>query len=153
MLTGKQYLLALLLMAVVLLPLSFLAENFNSDVDVKTVGKQELTSELAHPTTAIYVEVLSRNCHSAECSENHKVVAELASEYRGKIKFLRIFVEDVPDAESILGVHGTPSGVLVTPLTPAEIQNMGVGAAEHYSPVEGFGNRLRLKKLFETVSP
>lgn len=153
MLTGKQYLLVLLLMAVVLLPLSFLAENFNSDADVRTVGKQELTSELAHPTTAIYIEVLSRNCHSAECSENHKVVAELASEYRGKIKFLRVFVEEVPDAESILGVHGTPSGVLVTPPTPAEIQNMDVDAAEHYSRVEGFGNRLRLKKLFDTVSP
>ncbi len=153
MLTGKQYLLVLLLMAVVLLPLSFLVENFNSDADVKTVGKQELTSELAHPTTAIYVEVLSRNCHSAECSENHKVVAELASEYRGKIKFLRIFVEEVPDAERILGVHGTPSGVLVTPPTAAEIQNMDVGATEHYSPVEGFGNRLRLKQLFDAVSP
>lgn len=150
MLTGKRYLLVLTLMAVVLLPLSFLVENFNSDVDVRTVGKQELTSELAHPTIPVYVEVLSRNCHSVECTENHKVVAELASEYRGKIKFLRVFVEEVPDAESILGVHGTPSGVLVTPPSPAEMQRMG---GEHYSPVDGFGNRLRLKRLFETVSP
>lgn len=154
MLTGKQYMLVLALMAVVLLPLSFLVENFHSDVDVKTVGKQDLTSELAHPQTPIYVEVLSRNCHSAECTENHKVVAELASEYRGKIKFLRVFVEEVPDAESILGVHGTPSGVLVTPVSAANMRNANAAAGgEQYSPVEGFGSRLRLKQLFDAIAP
>ncbi len=154
MLTGKQYVLVLALMAVVLLPLSFLVENYHSDVDVKTVGRQDLTSELAHPETPIYIEVLSRNCHSVECTENHKVVAELACEYRGKIKFLRVFVEEVPDAESILGVHGTPSGVLVTPSSPANVRNINAaGGGEHYSAVEGFGSRLRLKQLFDAVSP
>lgn len=153
MLTGKQYMLVLAIMAVVLLPLSSLVENYHSDVDVKTVGKQDLTSELAHPQTPIYVEVLSRNRRSLECTENHKVVAELASEYRGKIKFLRVFVEDVPDAESILGVHGTPSGVLVAPVSPANMQSMGAGEGVQYSPVEGFGSRLRLKKLFDAISP
>ncbi len=108
---------------------------------------------MAHPTTAIYVEVLSRNCHAAECTENHKVVSELASEYRGKIKFLRVFVEDVPDAESILGVHGTPSGVLITPASPADLQTANADHAEHYSPLDGFTNRLRLKRLFDTVLP
>ena len=153
MLTGKQYLLVLSLMAVVLLPLSFLVENFHSDVDVKTVGKQALTSELTNPATPIYIEVLSRNGNSAECAENHKVVAELASEYRSKIKFLRVFVEEVPDAESILGVHGTPSGVLVTPSSPADMQVMTAGAGEHYSPVDGFGSRSRLKQLFDAITP
>jgi hypothetical protein len=152
MLTGKQYMLVLALMAVVLLPLSFLVENYHADVDVKTVGKQDLTSELAHAQTPIYVEVLSRNCHSVECTENHKVVAELASEYRGKIKFLRVFVEDVPDAESILGIHGTPSGVLVTPASPAGMHSMSAGGGLQYSPVEGFGSRLRLKQLFNAIS-
>ncbi len=148
MLTGKQYLLALVLMALVLVPVSFLVENFHADIDVTTVGKQELTSELANAQTPIYVEVVCRN--SAECTENHKVVAELASEYRGKIKFLRVFVEDVPDAESILGVHGTPSGVLVIP-TPANLPNMGPGDKAQYSPIDGFGSRHRLKQLFDRV--
>jgi len=98
MLSGKQYLFAFLLLAIVLVPISYFVENFNIDADVRTVDKQVLTNEIAHPLTPVYVEVLSRDCHSAECSENHKVVAELASEYRGRIKFLRVFVEDVPDA-------------------------------------------------------
>lgn len=148
MLSGKQYLLALILMALVLVPLSLLVENFHTDIDVTTVGKQELTSELANARTPIYVEVLSRS--SVECAENHKVVAELASEYRGKIKFLRVFVEDVPDAESILGVHGTPSGVLITP-EPADMHSMGSGTGAQYSPVDGFGSRFRLKQLFDRV--
>lgn len=148
MLSGKQYLLALILMALVLVPASLLVENFHTDVDVTTVGKRELTNELANPQTPIYVEVLSRS--SVECAENHKVVAELASEYRGKIKFLRVFVEDVPDAESILGVHGTPSGVLITP-TPADMRNMGAAGGAQYSPVDGFSSRFRLKQLFDGV--
>ncbi len=148
MLSRKQYLLALVLMALVLVPLSWLVENFHSDVDITTVGRQELTSEIADPKTAIYVEVLSRS--SAECTENHKVVAELASEYRGRIKFLRVFVEDVPDAESILGVHGTPSGVLITP-APKEMRTMGADAGAQYSPVDGFSSRFRLKQLFDRV--
>lgn len=69
MLSRKQYLLALVLMALVLVPLSWLVENFHSDVDIATVGRQELTSEIANAKTAIYVEVLSRS--SAECTENH----------------------------------------------------------------------------------
>jgi hypothetical protein len=153
MLSGKQHLLALLLVALVLVPLSFFAENFNIDANVRTVDKQVLTSELANPTTPVYVEVLSRDRHSAECSENHKVVAELASEYRGRIKFLRVYIEEVPDAESILGVHGTPSGVLVVPDTdPAHRLEIGQGHPT-YSLVEGFGSRLRLKQLFEKVMP
>ncbi len=148
MLTGKQYLLALVLMAVVLLPLSILIENFHSDIDVTTVGKQQLTSELANAQTPIYVEVVSHT--SVECAENHKIVSELASEYRGKIKFLRVFVEDVPDAESILGVHGTPSGVLITP-KPPDMRGMAAGDGAQYSPIDGFGSRLRLKQLFDQV--
>lgn len=152
MLSGKQYLLALLLVAAVLVPLSYFVENFNADANVRTVDKQVLTSELAHPATPVYVEVLSRSCHSSECSENHKVVADLASEYHGKITFLRVYIEEVPDAESILGVHGTPSGVLVVPDSnrsdPAHRMSVG-GGDPTYSPVEGFGSRLRLKQLFE----
>ena len=149
--TGKQYLLVLALMAVVLLPLSWLVENFHADIDVTTVGKQELTSEIANATTPIYVEVLQHN--SVECAENHKVVAELASEYRGRIKFLRVFVEEVPDAPSILRVHSIPSGVLVTP-APASMTNMGAGAGtQTYSPIDGFGSRARLKQLFDMAAP
>jgi hypothetical protein len=153
MLSGKQYLLALLLVAAVLVPISFFAENFNVDAHVRTVDKQDLTSELANPATPVYVEVLSRNCHSADCSENHKVVADLASEYHGRIKFLRVYIEEVPDAESILGVHGTPSGVLVVPDSdPTHRLAAGQGHPT-YSPVDGFGSRLRLKQLFEKVMP
>ena len=148
---GKQYLLILALMAVVLLPLSWLVENYHADIDVTTVGKQELTSEIANAKTPIYIEVSRHN--SVECTENHKVVAELASEYRGRIKFLRVFVEDVRDAPSILGVHSIPSGVLVTP-APANMPIMGAGAGtQSYSPLDGFGSRARLKQLFDMVAP
>ncbi len=153
MLEGKRYLLAILVMAVILVPLSLLIENFNADTDIKTVARQELISELANPKTPLYIEVLSRNCNSGDCNENDKVVRELAADYRGKIKFLRVYVEEVPDAGDILGVHSTPSGVLVVP-SSANVQTMGAGAANgNYSPVEGFGSRLRLKQLFDSVTP
>lgn len=158
MLSGKQYLLIILLMAVVLVPISALVETFKSDLDIQTVGQSELTSELNQPAKPLYIEVLSRDCHSADCTENHKVLGELASEYRGRIKFLRVFVEDVPDAERILGVHGTPSGVLIVPQRTTHQQSLdgddgGGESATDSTPVDGFGNRNRLKKLFESVAP
>lgn len=148
MLTGKQYLLAIILMAAVLLPLSFLAESIHLNSDITTVDRSTLRQELSQTATPLFVEVLSRDCNSQECAENDKVVSELASEYRGKVKFLRVFVEDVPEAPQLLGVHSTPSGVLVEP-------HGDVGALEETAKiratVEGFGNRSTLKQLLSRL--
>lgn len=153
MVSGKRYLLLMLLMAAVLLPLTFALEQILGESSITTVSRQALTDQLAHPATPLYIEVSSRNCFTAECAENHRVVQELANDYRGKIKFLRVYVEDVPDVESILGVHGTPSGVLVTPDHVPIRQGMGGGNSNSYSPVDGFGSRLRLKQLFDSLAP
>lgn len=148
MLTAKQFLIAIVLMMAVLLPLSFLADSIHHNSDITTVDRSNLRTELATTSTPVFVEVLSRGCNSQACAENDKVVSELASEYRGKVKFLRVFIEDVPEAPQLLGVHSTPSGVLVRP-------GDNVGALEETAKIsatiEGFGNRFTLKQLLDRL--
>ncbi|HEY9785362.1 MAG TPA: thioredoxin domain-containing protein [Candidatus Obscuribacterales bacterium] len=113
MMSWKQGLAFVFLMLAVILPFAIYQENASLNAHMVEVNETNFDREVMASTIPVFVDVTARDCSSVACTEHRRLVAQLAREYLGKVKFVRIYVDDFPEAVTLFSVSRVPEEVIV----------------------------------------
>lgn len=114
----KQFLLFLLLAGCMLLAFVVTDETAFMPNRVVEANDSTFTSLVVASPVPVVVDLVERGCQTQECAEHIREFDRLAGEYRGKLRFLRVFVEDSPGTASLIATGSLPA-VVVVQSTPA----------------------------------
>lgn len=124
--SAKQFLLFLLLTGVLLLPFLLTDETAFTPNRVVEVNDSNFKSLVVANSVPVVVDIVERSCRTQECAEHMKEFDRLAGEFRGRLRFVRLYADESPRAASLIATQSVPSVVVIQSTSVGTLEMLAV---------------------------